>query len=283
MLINGRPKDRIDAADRGLLYGDGLFETVRIRHGEPLLWSRHIARLQRGCRVLGLTLDRDAVDRDSRHMLEKLRRDGHGEAVLKIMLTRGSGGRGYHPPPSPRNTRIVQLHPLPRGYDDTARDGVDVMLCRQRLSENRQLAGLKHLNRLDQVLASGELTEDVAEGLMCDQRGAIVEGTRSNLFLAGEQGLITPALEYCGVAGIMREWLLERCGREGIPVDVRPVEPASLALAPEVFLCNSVFGVWPVRSMTGPEQSPEWPIGPLTRRVQQWLSEALDLCSTVDS
>lgn len=280
MLINGQPEDRIDARDRGLLYGDGVFETLRIRRGRPLLWQQHMARLQRGCDALGLEADPGAVERDCQRLLKEGR---DREAVLKILLSRGSGGRGYRPPAEPRHTRMLQLHPLPPDYDSSARDGVRAMLCRQRLSENRQLAGIKHLNRLDQVLASRELYQGVAEGLMCDQGGAIIEGTRSNLFLVDEQGLGTPAMAHCGVAGIMRDWLLERCRSEGLPVATRRLEPGSLSLASEVFLCNSVFGVWPLRSLSLREQTLEWPVGPWTRRVQQWLSEALDLCSDVDS
>ncbi|MDX2425918.1 MAG: aminodeoxychorismate lyase, partial [Cycloclasticus sp.] len=186
-LVNGVPRDVVAVSDRGLQYGDGLFETIAVRAGAPCLWSRHIDRLQRGCRVLNLSLP--PVDQLLEECLS-LTQD-HDAAVLKIILTRGSGGRGYTPPTDPTPVRILSLHPSP-DYPPAWRDaGVVVTLCRSRSSENNQLAGLKHLNRLDQVLARKEVSaaDGCIEGLMRDSRGRIIGGTMTNLFLWADDEL----------------------------------------------------------------------------------------------
>ncbi len=221
--------------DRGAAYGDGLFETVLVRDGRPRLWDEHLARLARGCHVLGLPLPAE------HRLAAPLAEAPPGLAVLKLMLTRGSGGRGYRAPATPEPRLRWQLAPFTPAVARW-QEGVRVRHCALRLGIQPRLAGLKHLNRLENVLARAEWDDDeVAEGLLCDSDGRLVEATAMNLFWRRAGLLETPRLDRCGVAGTLREALIER-------LEVREVDilPEALEAAEAVWLGNSVQGVWPV-------------------------------------
>ncbi len=262
MLIDGKDSDLIAADDRGLLYGDGLFETLAVHNGEPRLWPQHMARLTQGCARLGITPPAaDLLHDEARSLCA-----GSGRAVLKIIVTRGSGGRGYRPPSPALPRRILSLHPWPDYPEHWSRQGINVRLCDTPLGASPRLAGLKHLNRLEQVLARAEWDDpEIAEGLMLDTAGGLVEGTMSNLFLVRDGRLRTPALERCGVAGVMRARVLELAAQGGIACEVSELGLADLQAADEVFVCNSVIGIWPVRRVQNMEFTP----GPVTRFLQQ--------------
>jgi 4-amino-4-deoxychorismate lyase len=247
--INGVAVDCVDASDRGLLYGDGLFETMAVRNGRVSRWSRHMTRLQAGCVRLGIpALDSDQLAQEAGELLAA----GSGPAVLKVIVTRGSGGRGYRVPEKVEPRRILQLHPWPDFPPAAGEAGVAVRMCATRLCHNPQLAGIKHLNRLEQVLARREWDDpQIVEGLMLDVEGWLVEGTMSNLFIVREHLLLTPDLHRCGVAGIMRSAILEQAERQSLSAEIRALDTADLLAADEVFLCNSLIGIWPVIAIDG--------------------------------
>ena len=242
--VNGEITGQVAVLDRGFQYGDGLFETIAVAGGRPEFWERHLRRLAHGCQRLGIPSPDPAI-------LEVEAQDlcaGASRAILKLVVTRGTGGRGYAPPREATPTRILSLHPWPEFPPAWWRDGVCVRLCRARLGLNPGLAGLKHLNRLEQVLARAEWEEaEIAEGLMLDFRGRVIEGTRSNLFLIKEGRLITPALEESGVAGIIREVVLEIAEEWGMAVEIGELRPEELLDADEAFLTNSAIRLWPIR------------------------------------
>ncbi|BAN49521.1 aminodeoxychorismate lyase [Metapseudomonas resinovorans] len=267
--VDGHPAESLSIKDRGLAYGDGLFETIAVRAGRPPLLEYHLARLAEGCRRLGIALDL-ALMRTELLAFSA----GLGEGVAKLMITRGEGLRGYAPPPVALPRRILQSSAFPAYPEANAEQGVRLFPCATRLAEQPLLAGLKHLNRLEQVLARAEWQGgEFAEGLMRDQSGRVIEAVFSNLFLVRDGGLVTPDLSRCGVAGVMRAALLGSARAQGIEVDVRDVSYGELLQADEVFLCNSLFGIWPVRSVT--EQN--WPVGPLTRKLQAIARDLLDI------
>ncbi len=274
MLINGQHLLEVSARDRGLAYGDGVFETVLVIRGKPVLWPEHLDRLTLACETLHLPFDRQIVETES---LEVLARATPERAVLKIIITRGEGGRGYRPSASTSPTRIISLHDLPGNQADHARDGIPVSCCRHPVSVNPALAGIKHLNRLDQVMASLELAEDTVEGLMFDPSGNLVEATRSNVFLVRSGKLLTPDLSQAGISGIMRAWILLHCHQKGIPVSVTGISRADVCAADEVFVCNSVFGIWPVRQLHDGDQIFIWRPGPITEKLQKASQELFDL------
>src|SRR5688572_5783854 len=201
MLINGEPANSISVTDRGLAYGDGVFETFRIVSGQLLFGEEHLQRLSLGCDHLGIPLDRVQLKNE----LEIALNSSTQAEVLKLVVTRGTSGRGYRASPGAAATRIITLHSLPANTQEHAKDGVKAFVCTQRLSPQPTLAGLKHLNRLEQVLASMEWPdENYQEGVMLDLEGNVVEGTRSNLFIVKDGRLMTDPLNTCGIAGVMR-------------------------------------------------------------------------------
>lgn len=248
MLINGTPGSTLSALDRGIQYGDGLFETIAVVDGRLCQWQRHIRRLQRGCEVLNIEFP------DEEQLLAEAGREinGGSRLVLKIILTRGSGGRGYRPPTEQTPTRLVYSTEWPEYPDHFAQLGIRARICNMRLSRNTTLAGLKTLNRLEQVLARAEWDDpEIAEGLMLDDEGFVIEGTMSNLFLIRDERIITPDLGRCGVAGIMRELVIEQAADLGLRLSCQAVSKRELMSADAIFLCNSLIGIWPVCELEG--------------------------------
>ena len=267
--INGVAVNCVDTGDRGLLYGDGLFETIAVRNGRVSSWRRHMARLQAGCDRLGMP----AVDTVQLALEVDELLAGAGHAVLKVIVTRGSGGRGYRISEKMKPRRILQLHPWPELPPAAPEAGVAARLCSTRLCHSPLLAGIKHLNRLEQVLARQEWHDpQIAEGLLLDPDGRLVEGTMSNLFLVRQKELLTPDLRGCGVAGIMRSIILEQAERLSIPVNIRALYMDDLQTADEVFLCNSLFGIWPVIAVDGRPYRK----GEITMRMQQRIQAGED-------
>lgn len=268
-LLDGRRTTVIPVDDRGLQYGDGLFETCVLRRGHLELWERHRQRLLDGCRRLAIPPPKAALlDRELAALC-----GGTQDGLVKLIVTRGSGGRGYRPPVPARSRRLWQLFPLVDYPEEYAMHGVRVQLCRTRLGHNAALAGIKHLSRLEQVLARSEWdAPSIREGLLQDQGGYWVEGCMSNLFLVSEGCLLTPALTRCGVAGVMRGLLLELAAELSIPVELRDIDDATLAAADELFLSNSVIRLWPVVA-TGMRR---YVVGDISRRLAAAVAAHLD-------
>ena len=261
--------------DRGLQYGDGCFETIRIHAGMPILLRLHLERLERSCRRLGIPLELPELNNELKQILDSNDPDG----VVKITVTRGSGGRGYRPNNQSQPTRIIQYFPYPADYNQYTEQGVSVMVCQHRLSSNAALSGMKHLNRLDQVLASMELSDEFAEGICLDQIGNVIEGTKSNLLLVKNDRLMCPDLSVSGVRGIMQQFLLHRFAKDGMQSENRVVALEELKEANELFLCNSVFGVWPVIKLVENDTVFEWSVGPRTRQAILYHNEVFNFAS----
>lgn len=260
--IDGQRATALNLQNRGLAYGDGLFETIAVRAGRPSLLTQHLDRLALGCQRLAIEADLPLIRDEIIAYASQL-----GEGVAKLILTRGDSLRGYAPAIGAAPRRILQGSPLPAYPPENAEHGVRLFDCQTRLAEQPLLAGLKHLNRLEQVVARGEWQgADHAEGLMRDMHGRLIEGVYSNLFLVRGGALLTADLSRCGVAGVMRRALLEQAAASGIPTQVRDLELGELERADEVFLCNSVYGVWPVREFAALKL--DWSPGPLTRKLQ---------------
>ncbi|HHH44489.1 MAG TPA: aminodeoxychorismate lyase [Gammaproteobacteria bacterium] len=269
-FINGQAGDRVSAAERALHYGDGLFETIRVRGGEPEYLARHMQRLNSGCEQLQFPPLDWALVREELLELAALGQD----TVLKYILSRGVGGRGYRPAADRDVTRIASLHPLPHWPAGPQQHGVRTRICSTRLAAQPLLAGIKHLNRLEQVLARAEWDDDgIAEGLMLDQQERLIEGTMSNLFIVNGRELLTPELSGCGVAGVMRSVILDLAVSLGLPVRVAPVTLDDVRSAGELFVCNSLAGIWPVVSI---ESVREFSIGRMTRQLQVALEAGED-------
>jgi 4-amino-4-deoxychorismate lyase len=270
--INGeRHTDRL-VYDRALHYGDGLFETIRVHAGRPRFLARHLQRLRAGCERLRFpSLDWPGLNAQILAVSATA-----ADSVLKVIVSRGEGNRGYRPQTGRPPTLILLLSAMPGWPSQLVESGVRAMVCKTRLCSQPQLAGIKHLNRLEQVLASAEWDDDrIQEGLMLDASERLIEGTRSNVFLVLGSKLVTPTLTACGVAGIMRSVVLDLARDIGLGTEIRPVRSAELHRASEVLLCNSVVGIWPVSTVDG---YASYSVGAVTRA----LTSALGTCSDAE-
>ena len=239
IFIGETAVNAVPADDRGLAYGDGVFETMRMHAGELPLWSRHRARLFEGARRLGLALP--PIDVIEAHIGEAIA--GIDAGMLKLLVTRGSGGRGYAPPADQVPTWMLALHPLPA--TSTSLNGLRLHWCQTRLAVQPALAGIKHCNRLEQVLARAECEQaGCDEGLMQSTAGDVVCATAANLLVLLVDRWITPPVEACGVAGVCRSWLIE----QGL-VEVGVLAPHAVETADALALCNAVRGILPVSSL----------------------------------
>jgi len=238
ILVNGTECSSVDVTDRGFALGDGLFETIAIRAGAPRFWQAHAERLLDGCRRLAIPAP--SIDALA-HELECVRA-GASSGAARITVTRGPGPRGYAPPPEPVPTRVVGFYPAATAPAHKPR--FSLRWCETRLALQPALAGLKHLNRLEQVLARAEWNDPtIDEGIMLATDGRVVECVMSNLFLVVDRTLVTPALDECGVSGVMRRQVREIAMRSGIDTEVRRVEPAEVERASAVFLTNALRGI----------------------------------------
>jgi len=270
ILVNGDSKDVIPADDRGLAYGDGLFETIQIERGRPVLWKRHMQRLQAACEVLGMgRIDSDILLRECLSISLDQER-----GVVKIIITRGSGGRGYRPDSEWQPRRILSFHAWPDFPETNVSKGIRLFLCSTPVSSNARLAGLKTLCRLEQVLATMEWDESqYSEGLMLDDKGQVIEGTRSNIFLVKDGVLITPVLEASGIKGIMRDVIVELAHEAGITVQERNIDRKELLDADEIFVSNSIIKLWPVREYQEKDYNSRMITGRIMQLLEQHLSD----------
>ncbi len=270
-FLDGRPDAAVSADDRAVQYGDGLFETVAIRDGTPRLWNYHVERLQTGAARLGLAAPAESALRSGLHAALDQAQAERKRCVAKIILSAGQGPRGYRragDAPATLLTGIAEARRLP---DSCHRDGVDLRLCNTRLAVQPQLAGMKTLNRLEQVLARNEWSDDaVFEGLTLDTDGRVICGTMSNVFLITGQTLATPAISRCGVSGVMRRHVLALLDGAHIECHVRDVDVGELWAADSVFISNSQFGILPARRCG----HHAWQAGETFRRLEALIRES---------
>ena len=268
--VDGRPSSEVSALDRGLHFGEGLFETIACPHRSPRFLELHLERLAAGCTRLGLEAPAAAALGSEVRQLA-----AQGErGIIKVLVTRGEAvARGYALTGGEQPTRITLRYPWPEEDPALSRDGVRVRLARTRLAENPALAGLKHCNRLEQVLARAEWSDPaIAEALMYSSSGALISGTMSNVFIVRDARLSTPRLDRCGVAGIMRRLVLTAAAQESIAAEERTLGTEDLGAAQELFLTNALIGVRPVRELEGRTLS----IGPVTRCLRARLTPLLE-------
>ena len=261
-IVNGLAGGSIDPADRGLQYGDGLFETIAMRDGRARFLDRHLERLAEGGRRLALPLPEAMLLRSE---IERAWPQGRG--VVKLILTRGVGERGYRPPPAPQVTRIVTGYARPADFE-APKEGVRLDICRTRLGRNAALAGIKHLNRLEQVLARAECDDArMDEGLMLDDREHAIAGTMSNLFFRLAGGWVTPRVTESGVSGVMRRAFRAWAVEQGVTIEERDVPVAELTAASAMLMTNAVIGARPIRMFAGRALE----IDALVVRFNAWL------------
>jgi 4-amino-4-deoxychorismate lyase len=252
--------DVIDPRDRGLAYGDGLFETILVHRGNSVWRDVHLERLRRGCEALGIAMpDRGFLQAQCDELIA-----GCVRGVLKIVVTRGVGERGYAIPANAEPTLLLSLGDAPHA---SPRDGLALRWCDTRLSIQPRLAGIKHLNRLEQVLARAEWDDaSIHEGLLCDTRGRVVGATSANLFILRGGRWLTPPVADCGIAGSCRAWLLKNIATSA----EAELDRAGVESADALVLCNSVRGILPVAALGGRR----WASDPRAAALREALAAA---------
>lgn len=266
---DGHAAGEVSLLERALHYGDGLFETIACVGGGPRFLERHLARLAHGCTRLGIESP------EPNQLADEVRRmaAGTSRAIIKVLLTRGQAlARGYALTGCEQPSRILLRYAWPADDPALAREGLRVRVATLRLGENPALAGLKHCNRLEQVLARREWSDPgIHEALLFSSSGALVSGTMSNVFLVYGERLVTPRLDRCGVAGVMRAAVLQAAHDADIACEEGVLAEADLTAARELFLTSALTGIRPVRELAGRALS----VGPLTRRLQSQLAPLL--------
>lgn len=261
-LINGERMDCVDALDRGLHYGDGVFRTLKVVAGQVRWWEDQFGKLAEDCAALRLPcLDREALEGEVRQLAAE-----PGVGVVKIIVTRGAAPRGYGIPPDAGPVRIVM------GFPPSGRENLDVRVrwCDLRLASQPRLAGIKHLNRLENVLARSEWNDpDIAEGLLLDEAGSVICATMANLFIVEQGRLVTADLSRCGIAGVARSRIIRAAKRHGETVRVESITRERLLAADEVFLCNSLIEIWRVAGLEGRQ----WQDGGWAEKTRKWINE----------
>ena len=248
-LVNGIECDYISAQDRGLHYGDGVFETIAYVDGQIQFLQQHLARMQHGAARLAIPFPNESRFVDD--IDELLQNVDANKGVVKLILTRGQGQRGYRPAKKSIATRICQYSDWPEHIADWKTRGIDTRICNTHASVNASLAGIKHLNRLENVLASSELGTDYQEGFLLDNSDNVIEGTMSNIFAVIDNTLVTPELSSAGIAGIMREQVLQVAEENLIGTEIRCVSKDEIVKASGIFICNSLLGVCAVNTIDG--------------------------------
>lgn len=243
-LINGIKQAQLPANDRAIQFGDGCFTTARIDEGKVCLLHPHLQRLKMACEKLFIPFAQWAELENEMTELAV----GVDRGVLKVIISRGSGGRGYSAAGCLHPVRILSVSAYPAHYDRWRTEGIALALSPVRLGRNPQLAGIKHLNRLEQVLIRSHLEQtDADEALVLDSEGFITECCAANLFWRQGKDVFTPRLDQAGVNGLMRQFCLQQLAHSGFCVVEVQSREAALKDADEIVVCNALMPVVPVR------------------------------------
>ena len=246
-LVNGQSSDTVSVQDRGMTLGDGFFTTVQLRHGRPLLWPLHAQRLRDSAARLKMSVpDVEAIHE------RLLQMAGHSplEACGKVIVTRGQGARGYGIEGCGQPTEILSVHGYPAHYRHWQHDGISLGVCQGRLGRSPLLAGIKSLNRLEQVLLKAELeTRGLLEAVVLDETSHVIECVTANLFWCRDSVVYTPMLDHSGVTGVMRAWVLTQLNQLGLVCHEVSAPLRDLLCADAVFITNALMEVVPVRGI----------------------------------
>lgn len=247
LLLNGEYFENSDHAsispnNRGHLYGQNVFETIAVANGVPLLFDQHLERLTAGAQRLQIPLDVNAIVDEINRMA-----NSQNKAVIRAMVSMDQGGRGYLNPSTPKGVRIVSLHDYPSHPKKNWQQGINLGIADIRLGRQPALAGIKHGNRLEQVLARSHWQDDWQEALMLDQDDWVIEATQANIFALKNDVLYTPALDQAGVAGIMRDYIISVANKVGVDPQIVSLSVSDIEAADALIVSNSVIGLWPVK------------------------------------
>lgn len=273
-LINGSFDQTISPLDRGFAYGDGVFRTMLMRNGLPDFWPTHYQKLVADCSAIGIVCPSAELlmsDLQQLFSVDEI-------AVAKIIITRGEGTRGYTPPAITAPTRVVIKSKMPDYPQDNFSVGVNLCICNTRLAIQPKLASIKHLNRLENVLARMEwqdanVASGIVEGILLDMEDHVIECTSANIFARFGDKLVTPDLSFCGIAGITRQHILDIAHTLSLAPIVEKFDLNKLYQADEMIISSSLYGAWQVLSIQNLENIPQqtWPSSHLAAQLRSAL------------
>ncbi len=267
--INGQLMANLSTLNRGLAYGDGVFRTMRYTDGIVQHWPLHYQKLVADCQKLAIVCPTaELLMQDTKRLLQATHSEAQRASVLKIIITRGEGGRGYAPAPVSTPDRLLMRLPMPEYPAELFSQGIRLYLCQTRLASQPLLAGIKHLNRLENVLARAE-THDPAcfDGLLLDYADHVIEAVSGNVFIRINGQVITPSLNTCGVAGVMRQKVIDWYHTQGQPVAVTSISLHTLLSADAVVITNSLYGALQVVQL----DQQYWPVDDWARQLRAVL------------
>ena len=270
--INGKISNSIDIRDRALHYGDGVFETIAVKDKLLEFWKEHYQRLNKGCKILKIKCPSEPfLKKEINKFIKKTIHIRYGSRkVLKIIISRGIGGRGYNPPRNSKPTRILGVYDWPNYPDINFTKGIRMDVCKTRISAQPFLSQIKHLNRLDQIIARSEWqSKTIAESIMLDLNGNVIEGTMSNIFGVKKNIFYTPNIKFAGVEGIMRGVILKLLKKNKEKYAIKEITLKEFLKFEEVFVCNSIFGIWPVIKIS----KKKFLFGKKTKEIINFLSD----------
>lgn len=284
-ILNGFLDRYISPLDRGFAYGDGVFRTMKVVNGSPQHWPQHYQKLVADCAAIGIVCPSAELLMDDIQRLF-IADESHAQstqliepriAVAKITITRGEGERGYALPAVTMPTRLVSRAQFPSYAETNFTEGVNLKVCDIKLPHQPKLAGIKHLNRLENVLARMEWQNDGAslplfDGILLNTQHEVVECTMSNLFARFDETLITPDLTNCGVAGITRQQIISHAAVLKLNVVIENLPLDKLLQADEVVICNSLYSAFQVRSILHADTTTLWQPQTLAAAIRQTLS-----------
>ena len=250
-LVNGSFNQAISPLDRGFAYGDGVFRTIKMIGGLPEQWPQHYQKLVADCAAINIVCpSAELLMSDLSQLFLADASIGNNAAVAKIIITRGEGNRGYTPLAITAPMRVVLKSAMPEYPETRFIEGVNLTVCETRLAAQPKLAGIKSLNRLENVLARMEWhNPEIADGIMLDMQGHVIECTAANIFARFGDTLLTPNLQQCGIAGITRQRVLDLAPSLSLKTSVETFDLEKLYRADEVVMCSSLYGAWQVKAV----------------------------------
>ncbi len=246
--VNGKLSNYIDIRDRALHYGDGVFETIAVKKSLMEFWKEHYQRLAKGCKTLKIKCPTEnLLKKEINKFIKKNKKE---KFVLKIIISRGVGGRGYNPPRNTKPNRILGIYNWPKYPEINFKTGIKMGICKTRISKQPYLSEIKHLNRLEQIIARSEWqSKTISESIMLDSNENVIEGTMSNIFGVKKNIFYTPIIKFAGVEGVMRKVILKLLEKNKKKFVIKKIKLKELLKYEEIFICNSVFGIWPVKQI----------------------------------
>ena len=246
--INGKLTNKISVEDRAVQYGDGVFETIAVKENLLEFWKEHYLRLNKGCKVLKIKCPSELfLKKEINKFVKKIKKK---KFILKIIISRGIGGRGYNLPKKAKPTRILGAYNWPNYSKANLKKGIKMDVCKIKIATQPYLSQIKHLNRLEQIIARSEWQgKNISESIMLDFNKNVIEGTMSNIFGVKKNIFYTPEIEFSGIQGVMRNQILKLLKKNKEKYKIKKIKLKELLNFDEVFVCNSIFGIWPVKQI----------------------------------